>query len=614
MIKLTNISEDLRKWFGKGPTGGWDRYNTKGEKVGKCGDSEEGSKYAACLSNEKAAKLGKDGRAAFVKRKRAAQKDAGDAEKGGEKKKGQKPTFVKTGASEGISESSKEDIIKDLDKAKNDLLKKVDVLIAKKKKLYSDVDIESPMSADEKKLDKDIADLFSDINKLVLQKRSLKESELKGYLAADVVDDIVKVIGSKMVKGYIENAPNRNYIYLKLTDIKFGNDVVKMLKSKFGINAKVDKTFGNIPTVSFPSNKVISEAQAVSGGKVHKFITGKNLGFRGKKYSQIDFETLGVDNNNGTIRLRIIAPKEIFGNEMSLDFRTVRRGPFFKTDTSNQLGEEWSQKYKDSINCSNPKGFSQKAHCAGKKKNEDMNLEEKLNLFLEKNCPTDPAKWSASKSLAKKKFDVYPSAYANGWAAKNYKSKGGGWKKCNEGEANALCEETYPSTLDEACWDGYKQVGMKKKGDRQVPNCVPESVNEGLYHIGYNKGRGMGRGVFKDTYSSYKDAKKAVEKLEKERGGSYNMIAYYVADKDGNFVRESVNEARNLKSIEKEYFSISNDIQSHLSDYKKYKGTDKEKGIVSKLKDLNTKKKKLEAEMDSAVKNLYKDAELKIED
>ena len=28
----------------------------------------------------------------------------------------------------------------------------------------------------------------------------------------------------------------------------------------------------------------------------------------------------------------------------------------------------WSKKYKDSIDCSNPKGFSQKAHCAGKKK------------------------------------------------------------------------------------------------------------------------------------------------------------------------------------------------------------------------------------------------------
>jgi hypothetical protein len=145
-----------------------------------------------------------------------------------------------------------------------------------------------------------------------------------------------------------------------------------------------------------------------------------------------------------------------------------------------------------------------------KPKRENMNIEERLNLFLEKNCPTDPAKWSASKSAAKSKFDVYPSAYANGWAAKNYKSKGGGWRKCNEGDANGLCEYgndnfsapqpdfdrydavsnpkadpnktltgrfTDPSVgLNEACWEGYKQVGMKDKGGRQVPNCVP--INE----------------------------------------------------------------------------------------------------------------------------------------
>ncbi len=30
--------------------------------------------------------------------------------------------------------------------------------------------------------------------------------------------------------------------------------------------------------------------------------------------------------------------------------------------------EKWSKKYKKSINCNNPKGFSQKAHCAGRKK------------------------------------------------------------------------------------------------------------------------------------------------------------------------------------------------------------------------------------------------------
>jgi hypothetical protein len=30
----------------------------------------------------------------------------------------------------------------------------------------------------------------------------------------------------------------------------------------------------------------------------------------------------------------------------------------------------------------------------------------------------------------------------------------------------------------EACWTGYRQAGMKKKGDRQVPNCVPVSEQE----------------------------------------------------------------------------------------------------------------------------------------
>lgn len=49
-----------------------------------------------------------------------------------------------------------------------------------------------------------------------------------------------------------------------------------------------------------------------------------------------------------------------------------------------------------------------------------------------KNKPTNPKLWSKAKSLAKKKFKVYPSAYANGWASKWYKQHGGGWKSVNE--------------------------------------------------------------------------------------------------------------------------------------------------------------------------------------
>ena len=98
---ITN--EDLRKWFGKGgaggtTSGGWDRYGSDGQKLGKCGGGKKGGAYAACLSAEKARKLGPKGRAAFVRRKRAAQKKAGDTKKGRQRTKGKKPTYAKTGA------------------------------------------------------------------------------------------------------------------------------------------------------------------------------------------------------------------------------------------------------------------------------------------------------------------------------------------------------------------------------------------------------------------------------------------------------------------------------------------------------------------------------------
>lgn len=48
-------------------------------------------------------------------------------------------------------------------------------------------------------------------------------------------------------------------------------------------------------------------------------------------------------------------------------------------------------------------------------------------FISEKNKPTNPALWAKSKAKARSKFDVYPSAYGNAWAAKDYKAAGGGW-------------------------------------------------------------------------------------------------------------------------------------------------------------------------------------------
>ena len=36
--------------------------------------------------------------------------------------------------------------------------------------------------------------------------------------------------------------------------------------------------------------------------------------------------------------------------------------------------------------------------------------------------------------------------------------------------------EDLDEEMFEACWTGYKQVGMKNKGGKQVPNCVPEET------------------------------------------------------------------------------------------------------------------------------------------
>ena len=81
-------------------------------------------------------------------------------------------------------------------------------------------------------------------------------------------------------------------------------------------------------------NLIQSEALAVSGGKVHKYITGKNLTLKGKKYPDIEFEVLSIDNRSQLVKLKVLAPKSVFGQEMNVPFKTIRRGPFIKTDTN----------------------------------------------------------------------------------------------------------------------------------------------------------------------------------------------------------------------------------------------------------------------------------------
>lgn len=97
------------------------------------------------------------------------------------------------------------------------------------------------------------------------------------------------------------------------------------------------------------------------------------------------------------------------------------------------------------------------------------------------------------------------------------------------------------------CWKGYKQVGMKDKGGKQVPNCVPEG---------------------------------------------------------------KVNEGRGFTGIQNDLGKVLDAIQSELQKYKLNKGTDKAKQNVENLKKLNVQKQKLEAELDNKVTSMYADYDL----
>ena len=217
------------------------------------------------------------------------------------------------------------------------------------------------------------------------------------------------------------------------------------------------------------------------------------------------------------------------------------------------MEEDWSQKYKNSIDCNNPKGFSQKAHCDGKKKNESVNedlrnwfdpnhpkggwkrvnskgevvgdcarepgepkpkcmsnaqraslskkekasavrrkrkedpnperqgepinvkskVNENMEQLDEKNKPTNPELWSRAIAQAKSKFDVYPSAYANGWAAKWYKEKGGGWKSV--AEAMEVGDDPVNQGTPEGLTKRGPKTVLKKFKELSMEGAVPST-------------------------------------------------------------------------------------------------------------------------------------------
>jgi hypothetical protein len=106
----------------------------------------------------------------------------------------------------------------------------------------------------------------------------------------------------------------------------------------------------------------------------------------------------------------------------------------FAIDSSRQSGEQDYNAARKSMAKSDKtfsKSWKRRDNMA---KAVDRLTKEDIQPLDEKNKPTNPELWSRAIAQAKSKFDVYPSAYANGWASKWYKERGGGWRSVNEAE------------------------------------------------------------------------------------------------------------------------------------------------------------------------------------
>ena len=172
----------------------------------------------------------------------------------------------------------------------------------------------------------------------------------------------------------------------------------------------------------------------------------------------------------------------------------------------------WSKKYKRSIDCNNPKGFSQKAHCAGRKKRENV-MSSKLEELVGKPITEEQFDEAAGKKDAcyhkvKARYDVWPSAYASGALVKCRKVGAANWGNKSKKEGVNEAPQKY-------------RVYVKQKAHVGGPASKKFSVEKFL------------------TGGMYFDYKKGMDTIKKLRKMNSTL--------DYKLVKEGVNETTKMK-------------------------------------------------------------------
>ena len=241
---------------------------------------------------------------------------------------------------------------------------------------------------------------------------------------------------------------------------------------------------------------------------------------------------------------------------------------------SEVITEGWSQKYKSSINCSHPKGFSQKAHCAGKKKHTES------MMTMEATCPDCGMCQTHGNLNEIKKGAKDSNGFTRCWPGKHAegtkKGKNGGpVRNCvpNEGVAEGLNEfaadgggdsGNYFQALASAWYNGTFDTGSLQKGIKSKEDVerllhrgvlCPDGVTR-KYGIDYN-GAFDGVEIYSDDYYEHGDHDATIDSRTGQKWGPYDHMEF--SDED---LSESIYDSTELA----EEFDLIESIIDSLAD------------------------------------------------
>jgi hypothetical protein len=186
---------------------------------------------------------------------------------------------------------------------------------------------------------------------------------------------------------------------------------------------------------------------------------------------------------------------------------------------------------------------------------------EEVEYLEEKNAPTNPALWSRAKALARSKFDVYPSAYANGWASKWYKEKGGGWKSVAE------AAEVGDDPVNQGTPEGLTKRGPKTvlKKFKELSEIIMPQVKNDLNTLDKNsfvKKHGLTKSVAKQ-----KLATEAKEKTEYDYEGDMARGQLQSIISNAQRVHDMLEDNDNLPEWVQSKITLAEDYISTVANY-----------------------------------------------